>query len=1225
MPPVGGIPRAPKAKKVKPGQAGYGVLAPGHRTLKIKQPPKRVSTPTTRAAFGGLGSVTHIHTKQDARARSGIPVPTPRDTVIGKAERGKKITNKDQKAAIHTAKLYDRKNKLNPTPKAPHYLTIQQAAAKHGFSKGGIGSMSTLDFIKSTGKDLVSVPVGIGESAEAVGKAAFESGKTRSLSPFETLGKQAWDSSLYKGIYDAAKSGDPKKWRALNSQFNHHPITTTMQLVPLGKLGAVKLTEDAAPVARELAPAAAEAASKESAHAEAAKIDGEPIVTLHGKKLKVKTAVTHPTYILKARAAGIKKLAGKDTDEAEQELGAMRVDTRAKETANAVHAATTRMAQDHANEETAKFLKTMKKTKHQYVRDLVGRAVNGQIATKESAKADLLRLQTRIKERLDSHTSKERVLRKGALDRTKAQLAAVDKLLNSRTFDQDINQLFEMKDDVVKQTSHLGEQQAKLGTLPESQIDNRVNQVYAMEHMGARKAGDKDYTQQHYEYKDIKKNLKTARSQLQVAKNRLTEVTAKRDLRLSDAAKNGEVSPTRVGYQKAVERQQTRVQELTTKVQRLQEAEKLGKKFNKQTHEGMVTGYGRDVKAVSPARIQAHMAENEVTPLGYLSEQKHGDENVYGASKRGSGTGGSRGDAPRREFTGASIEHDDADHSAAGMLTSILKQTANVDAARAHDIKLTAGQTVARNLHPDVVEQVANRYEHDHGIKLRAVFQHAAKVTPEQVSKMAGEDGVVSTADMQKALQFSPEAAKDAGLHSIESRVALIPDSYWKRLETHADLDSSRKFNVAAKVNSALKKGVLPFSPKYYVGNHVEAAFRTALHANSPAKLGRLLTGADNRFYKNVANSLTDDDRREFESLVGTHHGLQTGYMNSSPASLAPKYAESKAALAKITNDSLPVIQKFTAAMRTGIQDLYKAAQSLPRISGKYENIYNRAVTGAEMRKFAKSWDDAVKGEDDYFHAVATKSATPKMAEELARKNHAVLGQYAGFPPQVRMFVESIAPFAPWYMNSMKFMYYTLPAEHVLTSAALAALSSSAPAMQNLNGNGSAPFAISGWGRALGDEATGIKLPGNKYVTPFRYLPWGADSSGPADAISSTISPTFTGAIEALQGNNPYGTKLKGSAGKADTPEAMKNAIVDMFSEFTPGATLYTQAKKKGILGALNPTPITTVDPDSDYSGSGSGSTPNLPGGSSGLPGGVSKLPGGSSSLPGGNYKLPGG
>ncbi|HTU57549.1 MAG TPA: hypothetical protein VMF89_03930, partial [Polyangiales bacterium] len=434
--------------------------------------------------------------------------------------------------------------------------------------------------------------------------------------------------------------------------------------------------------------------------------------------------------------------------------------------------------------------------------------------------------------------------------------------------------------------------------------------------------------------------------------------------------------------------------------------------------EGWVIDTPDGPRRLTNAMIHQHMGENGVNRVSFLSTA----HNYLEDDRGGRGTMLNRGDKPGKSTTGTSLTNGTWDSTARGIAKQVARGTHRVETARGFD-EMIRSTALARHMTPEAAQEYIERYNHDHpGIQLKAVNERAKELSPEQTERVneLQDDGKGESAYAKSLLDNRLVRPSDP--HDPNARVAVIPKAVIDRERAHLTVEGRR--NPLEAVNRHFRNTVLPFSTKWIAGNTFEAALRLALKR---AGIG------DYRFAHKLLNGMDDEEREAALSHIGG--GLNVGFAQRANLEALTRKSGEADAIAQsqvIRRNWMGIVDAYTH-LRNGIFHFNRAIESRAEVAAF------GAHAKAQLHEFAGSWENAVKHQEDYMQQLRDHLATPQGAEAAAKAVHDTLGKYAGFSPSVKTFINSVAPFGPWYLNSMKFVAYTLPHDHPYVQAALLA------------------------------------------------------------------------------------------------------------------------------------------------------------------------------------------
>lgn len=237
------------------------------------------------------------------------------------------------------------------------------------------------------------------------------------------------------------------------------------------------------------------------------------------------------------------------------------------------------------------------------------------------------------------------------------------------------------------------------------------------------------------------------------------------------------------------------------------------------------------------------------------------------------------------------------------------------------------------------------------------------------------------------------------------------------------------------------------------------------------------------------------------------------------------------------------------------VKQLGDMALSLPHaffhINRVIETAAQRQALGRSVRRdvqqFTGKWSQTVllgqKALSDVGKGLVNTAAQHRFMEA----QHEILGQYDSFNPTMRKLVQTVAPFLPWTLASMRFVFWTVPAHHTV---AFTVLMKAAQSVQV------------DWEQEHADVPPGtlkdaIVRKDGGLVDLERYTPYGATSppvQGDLSSLPDTVLPQLSGSIKALEGQDPFGRELqvpktpgnpKGQATGGQKAEVAVNSLIE--------------------------------------------------------------------------------
>lgn len=535
------------------------------------------------------------------------------------------------------------------------------------------------------------------------------------------------------------------------------------------------------------------------------------------------------------------------------------------------------------------------------------------------------------------------------------------------------------------------------------------------------------------------------------------------------------------------------------------------------------------VRRVPATEIEQHMVEHGKDPnsIAYVNlgaPREPGEVPTHASTNLTS-----RGDSAIRSRTAREITTGNWKPGHTALADSQVGSMRRIDRAKGFDhlVQQTAihenGEVVSGT--KDTIAGLKEEYEKQHpGVKVRAVPLHSENDVAAQGAKQA--QAFVDD-------HGEPLSPTDKGV-SKKQRFGLVPETALKRYQAHVEADKPSYFGSAGVVTRAFRNTVLPFSPKWLVGNVVEAALRSALVGAGPG---------DAQLFRTVIQTMRDaEDHDSADALEA--------YANGQHYSMAQRQNEKMTgagALNKPPPHALEVARNLPA-LKQALDVYHGLVQKIYGFNHRVEQRFSHAAMGAHMRtqltEFGANWMQAASRQDEWMQKLAQGYADPELARDAGRFVQQTLGKYDRFSPGMKKYVNNIAPFAPWYWNALRFVYATMPGLHplaqsVLLSAAQTEQATYLQQMKDVGGLGANFGGVSmGSLNSSLHEAPGSPFaalsgagPGG-YLNLGRYTPWSAPADGPVNFLSSQILPQGQGIfLAAVAKEDAFGNPLKDKNG----------------------------------------------------------------------------------------------
>jgi len=394
-------------------------------------------------------------------------------------------------------------------------------------------------------------------------------------------------------------------------------------------------------------------------------------------------------------------------------------------------------------------------------------------------------------------------------------------------------------------------------------------------------------------------------------------------------------------------------------------------------------------------------------------------------------------------------------------------------------------------------------------------------------------------------------------------RIALMPHEAWKRLSEHdAKQNPSDWVKTAQRLSQQWRQTVLLTSTRWLTGNAVELTFRLAANGVTPFDVLRGYKWfAPGKYLERVGGKEAADLFRA-GTVGGGHYGGQGLLRIHRDASQLSPHTPLRAVNAMVDKIGEKAVTRYLIrAQWRAWKHVFQGINTKIEKGGQYA-ILGHALK-RDLHDLNRSAIKAINAAPGAYEDVANGLLNTPRQHRYAEYVYEVQGKYSGFGPTMKGIVRTIAPFLPWYLNALKFLYYTLPARHPLKTAVLAGLyvgntDKLTAEGQSLFGKGHLP------GFLLGSYLRGDNLR----IPVFRYLPMGAMGSDPTQQILP--QGDF---MSILGGQDWKGGRLKNADGS--DPDAMQlaaYAAYTMVEGLVPFMALGRRVRESGGTSAFGST-----------------------------------------------------
>lgn len=414
--------------------------------------------------------------------------------------------------------------------------------------------------------------------------------------------------------------------------------------------------------------------------------------------------------------------------------------------------------------------------------------------------------------------------------------------------------------------------------------------------------------------------------------------------------------------------------------------------------------------------------------------------------------------------------------------------------------------------------ETAARLNADGTTQYVPVRAFAAKLDRDTREKLAGEQNSSAMETAHEAM-LNDRIVKN-GDQSKTRNVVLVPKTQVDTLMAH--LKPAGEFEKRVQLlNAPFRMAVLP-QPRWLTGNFLEPyVVRLPL---SGAGINIPGSAVDIAAATKLVHGLEKSGDASMVRTAQEVRGMQMGgmFIGRRGASVRRTHQDFSGNTARTlyalhVARNLPVMKQMGDLILTVPHTFFNVNRVIEstaqRIAlGKAAREDIQQFTGSWMKTIAlgkKSLDEVQKGLVD----TATQ-------HRFMERQYELLGQYDGFKPELRRAVQTAFPFLPWTLNSLRFVYWTLPAHRSATFMALVKAGQHVQAEWEAEHKDVPPGTLSD---ALVQKDKGL-------VDVGRYTPFGVSipmAHGQIEGLPSTFMPQLSGAEEALSGKDPFGRPLQ--------------------------------------------------------------------------------------------------
>lgn len=398
---------------------------------------------------------------------------------------------------------------------------------------------------------------------------------------------------------------------------------------------------------------------------------------------------------------------------------------------------------------------------------------------------------------------------------------------------------------------------------------------------------------------------------------------------------------------------------------------------------------------------------------------------------------------------------------------------------------------------------------------------------------------------MDEALADPPAGSRQT------ANVVLVPAQQVKRFRDHQTTSTSTAGKAGQALTRAFRGTVLPFSTKWLTGNIVEAQLRMLMAGVNPIndfRAGRMVFREMRKLDEKAWREFDTRGRGGLMYAAGDRLNVRRAADDFEGGVL-----ETPAAVLSATA-RLPVVRQVLG----GLKAYQRAVFALNR---GYERYAQTASIGKlarrELREHGRGWAATLKLQEAAAKEVAAGLLNTKTQVRFARELDDMLGKYGRYSPSARRTIQTFAPFLPWYMNAVKFVYYTLPAKHPVQAALLTSAERAFERDIKAHRESVPPGSL---------EAT-IPLEDGGLLDVARYSPFGAFTNLP-EGFADPLLPQLSSFVNIVQGRSFTGRELQTESGEVPSRGMFGKrtglAMYSLLESAVPGIAIARRLQENG-------------------------------------------------------------
>lgn len=499
-----------------------------------------------------------------------------------------------------------------------------------------------------------------------------------------------------------------------------------------------------------------------------------------------------------------------------------------------------------------------------------------------------------------------------------------------------------------------------------------------------------------------------------------------------------------------------------------------------------------------------------------------------------------------------------------------------VTASNAESIDKFLSETGARDVKgryftgPQGIEAAA-RLNADGTSQYTPVRAFAAKLSKETQEQLREHQNPSSLETAHRAM-LNDRIVASAGSDKRTRNVVLVPKHQLDTLLQHLNPPGEAE-KVAQLLNGPFRMAVLP-QPRWLTGNFVEPhIIRLPL---SGAGINLPGSAVDFAAFNKVVGGMEKSGDASLVRSANEIRAMQAGglFIGRKGASIRRTYQDfsgstARALYAAHVARNLPVMKQMGDLILSIPHTFFALNKVL--VETPVQKIAFGKQARMDVQQITGSWLKTIKLGERALDEVQKGLVNTSTQHRFMERQYELLGQYNGFNPTMRKLVQTAFPFLPWTLNSLRFVYWTLPVHHTGAFTALLKASQHVQAEWEAEHKDVPPGTLS----------DALKRKDKGLVDVGRYTPFGVSiplAHGQAEGLTNTFMPQLAGAQKALQGQDPFGRALQvpktknNPSGEASTGERVGAAVNQGLESLVPLIAMIRRLQEGGGTSYANST-----------------------------------------------------